>query len=120
DDFTGATDAMNALTVNGLPTVLFLQVPEPKWLEEKFRGFRCCGVAGISRSLTPSEMDKELVPAFQKMRALNVPLIHYKVCSTFDSSPEIGSIGKVMDIAGEIFNTQRFIPLLVGAPELGR
>jgi uncharacterized protein YgbK (DUF1537 family) len=45
--------------------------------------------------------------------------VHYKVCSTFDSAPHVGSIGKVMDVAGRIFAAP-FIPLLVAAPALGR
>jgi 3-oxoisoapionate kinase len=41
------------------------------------------------------------------------------VCSTFDSSPEIGSIGRATDLGQQIFASP-FVPLLVGAPELGR
>ena len=47
--------------------------------------------------------------------------VHYKVCSTFDSSPAIGSIGRVsMDSAAGIFKSP-FIPLVVAVlPALGR
>ena len=41
---------------------------------------------------TPAEMDAALGPAFESLRALGAPLCHYKICSTFDSSPSIGSI----------------------------
>jgi uncharacterized protein YgbK (DUF1537 family) len=45
--------------------------------------------------------------------------VHYKVCSTFDSSPAIGSIGRVIEIGLEVFHSD-FIPIVVGAPALGR
>jgi uncharacterized protein YgbK (DUF1537 family) len=41
------------------------------------------------------------------------------VCSTFDSSPRVGSIGCAIDIATELFPAP-FVPLLVAAPALGR
>src|SRR6266852_1986404 len=71
------------------------------------------------RSLTPNAMERELRPALKQLRALGVRHVHYKVCSTFDSSPAIGSIGRVIDMASEIFGG-RFVPLLAGAPVLGR
>ncbi len=46
-------------------------------------------------------------------------LFHYKVCSTFDSSPNIGSIGKAFEIGQRVFASP-FVPLLVGAPALKR
>lgn len=45
--------------------------------------------------------------------------LHYKVCSTFDSSPELGSIGKAIDVGIRETNSS-CIPLVVGAPSLGR
>jgi len=46
-------------------------------------------------------------------------LLHYKVCSTFDFAPGIGSIGRVMDIARRVLGGG-VIPIVVGAPKLGR
>ena len=120
DDFTGSTDSMEALTSNGFRTVLFLKAPDLEMIENKFPDIQCVGIAGISRSLSPDQMERELLPIFQKMKTLHSPLIHYKVCSTFDSSPEIGSIGKVLELAKQIFPSQRAIPVLAGAPSLQR
>src|SRR5699024_1098683 len=64
-------------------------------------------------------MTYELTPIFKSFKEMNAGVVHYKVCSTFDSSPEIGSIGLATDIGAEIFN-QVSVPMLVGAPTLGR
>src|SRR6185437_5106540 len=53
------------------------------------------------------------------LKALSAPLIHYKVCSTFDSSPETGSIGRAIEIGQDVFNST-VTPMVVGAPRLGR
>ena len=57
DDFTGSTDAMEALAVSGLRTVLFLAPPTPQFLHQKFPDLRCIGVAGTSRAMSPGEME---------------------------------------------------------------
>jgi uncharacterized protein YgbK (DUF1537 family) len=85
----------------------------------RYPGLRGVGVAGLTRSMTPDAMAAELQPALKQLKALGAPIVHYKVCSTFDSSPTIGSIGRVIDVAAEIFDAP-FVPLLVGAPALGR
>ena len=59
------------------------------------------GVAGTSRAMSPAEMDAQLEPVLRELWALGAPLTHYKVCSTFDSAPEVGSIGHVADMARE-------------------
>ena len=64
-------------------------------------------------------METTLQPAFQALKKLNPRHVHYKVCSTFNSSPTIGSIGKAIDLGVEVFKTP-FVPLLVAAPILGR
>lgn len=118
DDFTGSTDSMEALARAGLRAVLFLEPPSPSQLA-RFEGVRAVGVAGVSRSLSTEQMDTELPPIFERLRALPAPLFHVKVCSTFDSSPETGSIGHTIDIAQRVFKSS-FAPLVVGAPSLNR
>ena len=118
DDFTGSTDALEQLTVFGIRTMLFIAPPTRAQLK-KFPALQAVGVAGATRSMTPAKMEIELRPAFLKLKKLGAPYVHYKVCSTFDSSPKIGSIGRVIDVAAEIFRAP-FIPLLVAAPALGR
>lgn len=118
DDFTGSTDALECLAAAGLRTVLFTDVPSPEILA-RFEGLEAVGIAGNSRSLTPAEMDETMPRALRALRQTGAPLLHYKVCSTFDSSPEIGSCGRVMDIAAREIGS-RPIPIVVGAPTLGR
>jgi uncharacterized protein YgbK (DUF1537 family) len=64
-------------------------------------------------------MERELRPALKQLKALGARHVHYKVCSTFDSSPKIGSIGRAIDIGTEIFRAP-FVPVLVAVPALGR
>ncbi len=119
DDFTGSTDVMEALVLGGVPTVLLLETPDPDFIREQFPYVRAVGVAGISRAMTPDEMTAELQPKFMALKALGAPLFHYKICSTFDSSPTIGSIGHAIELGYAIFEPSS-VPLLVGAPALKR
>ena len=118
DDFTGATDALEQLTSAGIRTALFIQPPTLAQLK-KFPGLQAIGVAGKTRSLAPDAMERELKPALLALKKLGARHVHYKVCSTFDSSPAIGSIGRVMNMAVKIFPAP-FIPILAAAPALGR
>lgn len=118
DDFTGSTDVMEGLYRHGLRSMLFLEPPRPEDLA-RHPGIEAVGVAGVSRSLTPAQADEVLPSAFTALAALGAPLFHYKVCSTFDSAPEIGSIGHAIDIGQRVFASP-FVPLVVGAPILRR
>ena len=97
DDFTGSTDALEQLTLAGIRAALFIEPPTPAQLR-RFPELQAVGVAGMTRSLPPGAMEKELRPAFKKLKALGARHVHYKVCSTFDSSPAIGSIGRAIDV----------------------
>ncbi|HEX4768618.1 MAG TPA: four-carbon acid sugar kinase family protein [Lichenihabitans sp.] len=118
DDFTGSTDALECLAAAGLKSVLFVDVPTPEVLA-RFEGLEAVGIAGNSRSLTPDEMDGVIPPALEALARTGALLLHYKVCSTFDSSPTIGSFGRVMDIAQRVLG-RGTIPIVVGAPKLAR
>jgi uncharacterized protein YgbK (DUF1537 family) len=118
DDFTGSTDALEFLSRAGVKTMLFIEPPSAEKLSG-YEGLQAIGVAGMTRSMPPAEMQKVLEPAFKELKALGAAHIHYKVCSTFDSSPQIGSIGKAIDTGVKVFNAP-FVPLLVAAPALGR
>ncbi|KAA5540870.1 four-carbon acid sugar kinase family protein [Adhaeribacter rhizoryzae] len=118
DDFTGSTDALEFLSRAGARTVLFMNTPTPEHLS-RYSGLQAIGVAGKTRAMAPAEMEQELRPAFTALQALGIPHVHYKVCSTFDSSPNVGSIGKAIEVGAEIFQAA-FVPLLVAAPALGR
>jgi uncharacterized protein YgbK (DUF1537 family) len=118
DDFTGSTDVMEALARSGVPTALFIEPPTPAQLEA-LPDVQAIGVAGVSRSLTPPRMEAELRPVFAALKVLGAPLVHYKICSTFDSSPQVGSIGHAIEVAQSSIGSP-WVPLVVGAPILGR
>lgn len=118
DDFTGSTDALEQLARAGVQTMLFIAPPTRAQLKQ-FPLLEAVGVAGVTRSLPPDKMRAVLRPALKHLKDLGAPQVHYKVCSTFDSSPAIGSIGCVMELGQRLFKAP-FIPLLVGAPALGR
>ena len=118
DDFTGSTDALEVLAATGLKSILFVDVPTPETLA-RFEGLEAIGIAGSSRSLTPEEMCEVIPPVLAALKQTDAPILHYKVCSTFDSSPTIGSFGRVMDIAQAELGRST-IPIVVGAPKLAR
>lgn len=118
DDFTGSTDVLEALGLQGVLAVLFTRLPDAAALKA-FSRYRAMGIAGDSRSRTPKWMDRDLPAIFTRLRALGAPVNHYKVCSTFDSSPRVGSIGRAMELGLSAFGT-KYVPVVVGAPRLGR
>jgi len=118
DDFTGSTDVMESLAMNGVPTVLFTRIPSPEE-QARFAGFDAVGLAGTSRSQTPKWMEEHLPRAFGWLKGLGARFCHYKVCSTFDSAPHVGNIGRAIEIGREMFG-QSVTPLVVGAPQLKR
>jgi uncharacterized protein YgbK (DUF1537 family) len=64
-------------------------------------------------------MSANLPAIFSALRSFDVPITHYKVCSTFDSSPQHGSIGHAIELGIAAFNPD-FVPVVVGAPHLRR
>ncbi len=118
DDFTGSTDALEALASQGVETVLFPKPPDAALLA-RFADCRAIGIAGESRSRGPEWMDAQLPPVFENLRQYGAPLCQYKVCSTFDSSPQFGSIGRAMEIGRGVFGN-RWVPIAVAAPHLKR
>jgi uncharacterized protein YgbK (DUF1537 family) len=118
DDFTGSTDVMEALASSGVETVLFLRRPDDALLS-RFSNSRAIGLAGTSRSETPDWMNVHLTEAFEWLKTLGAELCHYKVCSTFDSSPAVGNIGRAIEIGQRVFGTTT-VPLVVGAPQIRR
>lgn len=123
DDFTGSSAVMEILSFAGLPTVLFLDPPTAEDLEQ-FASYRAIGVAGVARAQSPEWMDHELPPIFSALEALGAPITHFKTCSTLDSSPTVGSIGRAIDLAIPIISGRpgaaSWQPLIVAAPGIGR
>src|SRR5215470_11084142 len=117
DDFTGASASMEATAFAGLETVLFLSPPPAERLRA-FANARVIGIAGVARAQSPQWMDENLPPIFDLLAATGAPIVHYKVCSTFDSAPHIGSIGRAIDIASRRFDG--WMPMIVADPGMGR
>jgi 3-oxoisoapionate kinase len=118
DDFTGSTDVMESLTYGGIETVLFVNPHRPGLLDD-YPDARAIGIAGRSRAMSPDEMEEELPSAFAALLKYEPAIVHYKTCSTFDSSPTAGSIGRAIDIASRMIRNN-VCPLVVGAPVLQR
>jgi len=118
DDFTGSTDVLEALSLGGVRTVLFTGTPaEAHWRE--FADCQAFGIAGESRSRPPEWMDGNLPALLGRLGTLGTPIVHYKTCSTFDSSAQIGSIGRALEIGRETLSPS-FVPIVVAAPHLRR
>jgi 3-oxoisoapionate kinase len=118
DDFTGSTDVLEGLSVAGVRSVLFLGTPSSRHFGE-FNNCQAFGIAGDSRSRSPQWMDENLPAVFERLRSFGAPVVHYKTCSTFDSSPRVGSIGRAMEI-GQRTLQGAFVPIVVAAPHLRR
>jgi 3-oxoisoapionate kinase len=117
DDFTGSTDVLEVLAPH-MPAVLFLRRPDDRAFAQ-FSEYAAFGLAGSSRSEHPEWMEIHLAGAFEWLASLGSAVCHYKVCSTFDSSPQTGNIGRAAEIGKRVFDA-RFVPIVVGAPALGR
>jgi 3-oxoisoapionate kinase len=117
DDFTGAAATMEVLTFAGLPSVLFLDPPTPDQMAE-FSDCRAFGLAGVARAQTPEWMEQNLPLVFDWLKSVGAKVAHYKICSTFDSSPIMGSIGKAIELGARRFTGLK--PILVAAPVMRR
>jgi 3-oxoisoapionate kinase len=118
DDFTGSTDALEILALAGLDPILVTDLEHAASLPD-LRNSRAVGIAGLSRSRSPQWMRQHLPAYFNFLNALGVEICHYKVCSTFDSAPHIGSIGCAIEVGREVYG-ERSVPVVVGVPDLGR
>lgn len=118
DDFTGSSAVMEVLQFAGISTVMFLEPPSPDDLA-RFPDIEVLGIAGVARSRDPEWMAEHLPTVFESLQQFGAPVNHYKVCSTFDSSPTHGSIGAAIDVGVPIFGGA-WHPLVVGAPAIGR
>ena len=119
DDFTGATDALATAARAGLRSLLFFDVPTPMQLR-RAGPLDCLGIAGATRALAPEGMQTALRPVARFFAGLGPRVIHYKVCSTFDSAPQAGNFAVAIEAlraaapgAGPLF-------VVGGQPSLGR
>jgi uncharacterized protein YgbK (DUF1537 family) len=118
DDFTGSAAVMEVLAFAGLPAVLFTDIPDPA-LAARFAGAAGIGIATTARSHGPDWMAAHLPGPLRWLHALGAPLLHYKICSTFDSAPHVGSIGRAVEVALSI-RPSAAVPMLTAAPAMRR
>ncbi|EJL90983.1 hypothetical protein PMI15_00236 [Polaromonas sp. CF318] len=118
DDFTGATDTLATAARTGLRSLLFLGLPTDAQLA-RAGPLDCLGIAGAARAMGPEEMRTELEPVGRLFARLGAPVMHYKTCSTFDSAPEVGSIGAALRIL-QPHAGNPFVPIVGGQPNLRR
>jgi uncharacterized protein YgbK (DUF1537 family) len=119
DDFTGASENMAQYHRHGLRTFMFLERPNPDLFARKAAVFEVVGIAGIARSLGPEAMVREVEPAFRLFADAGIRLVQYKLCSTFDSSREVGNLTVAANLARHIF-PGCFLPVFAATPEFGR
>ena len=116
DDFTGSSDALAQYHRFGLKGRLFFAVPDARQVAALDDDV--IGVAGVARSMPTARMDEEVLP-FLHSPLGKARVVQYKVCSTFDSSPAIGSIGHVARLAQREGFRGPF-PVLPAQPHFGR
>jgi uncharacterized protein YgbK (DUF1537 family) len=115
DDFTGATDLANNLVREGMRVAQAIGVPDA---DTPVDGVDAVVVALKSRTAPVAEAVAESLAAARWLRAQGAPQLYFKVCSTFDSTPQ-GNIGPVAEaLIG--FTGARCVPVTPAFPATGR
>lgn len=114
DDFTGATDLANTLARAGMRVVQTIGVPDDAGRPDA----DAVVIALKSRTAETSVAVAQSVEACRWLRRHGARQIYFKVCSTFDSTPQ-GNIGPVLDaLMDELACT--FCIVTPAFPETGR
>ena len=92
DDFTGASDLANNLVRAGMRVVQTIGVPAAPLI----RDVDAVVVALKSRTIAPADAVAQSLSALRWLQAQGAQQFYFKVCSTFDSTPQ-GNIGPVTD-----------------------
>jgi uncharacterized protein YgbK (DUF1537 family) len=119
DDFTGSAANLLEFHRRGLSGLLYVKTPTREQLARDAADVDVVGIAGIARSLSPQEIPAEVAPALRLLRDHGCRVVHYKVCSTFDSAPHRGSFGPVLELAAELFGAGP-VAVLAAHPAFGR
>ena len=119
DDFTGSVDALLQFARRGWTGRLFTSRAERASTGGRRREVDVVGIAGIARSLPTAEIEAELRPALEALPRVHPHVVQYKACSTADSSPTVGSLGRVAEIGREVI-AERPVPMLFAQPDFGR
>lgn len=118
DDFTGATDTLSVLAQAGLRSMLFMGIPSAAALHAA-GPLDAVGIAGAARAMAPEAMRAELLPVGRFFQSLAPAVLHYKVCSTFDSAPAVGNMACAIEALHPSVD-HAWIPIVGGQPSLGR
>jgi 3-oxoisoapionate kinase len=113
DDLTGASDVLAQAHRFGLDAALVLDPSSP------LPDGDVVGVAGTARSLSGDALDAAVRAGLAPFTS-GFELVLYKVCSTFDSSPTVGSIGRGIELLAEAFPTAGPVPVVPAQPDFGR
>lgn len=119
DDFTGSADLVLQYQRFGLRGVIFLGLPSADELRAAAEQYPVIGIAGVTRAMRTSDIPAVVGPAFRRLGDLSPDVLQYKVCSTADSSPDVGSFGPAVAAGRELFGS-RPVPVVVAQPGLGR
>ncbi len=96
DDFTGASDLANTLTIHGMRTVQTIGVPTAALPAAGADHADAVVVALKSRSIPADQAVAQSLAALEWLLAQGARQILFKYCSTFDSTPA-GNIGPVAE-----------------------
>ena len=115
DDLTGASDVLAQAHAYGLDAVLVLD-PGRSMPDDA----DVVGIAGPARSLAGDALDEAVRSGLAPLASLDLSVLLYKVCSTFDSSPTVGSIGRGIELLHERFPGHGPVPVVPAQPGFGR
>ncbi|HWC20800.1 MAG TPA: four-carbon acid sugar kinase family protein [Flexivirga sp.] len=116
DDLTGASDVLAQAHRYGLDAVLVVgegDGPLPVDAD-------VVGIAGPSRSLGGPAFDELVRAQLGRASTLDADVLLYKVCSTFDSSPTRGSIGRAIELLHETLPAHGPVAVAPAQPDFGR
>ncbi|MGR6968001.1 four-carbon acid sugar kinase family protein [Geodermatophilus sp. URMC 61] len=115
DDLTGASDVLAQAHAYGLDAMLVLD-PGRSMPDDA----DVVGIAGPARSLAGDALDEAVRSGLAPLASLDLSVLLYKVCSTFDSSPTVGSIGRGIELLHERFPGHGPVPVVPAQPGFGR
>ena len=116
DDLTGAADVLAQAHRYGLDAVLVVgggDTPKPTHAD-------VVGVAGPARSLGGDAFDELVRAQLARIARTGADVLLYKVCSTFDSLPTLGSIGRGIELLREQFPGLGPVAVAPAQPQFGR